>query len=427
MFASLRSLAVLSAAFLLPVAAAGDDTRLAVKLSQLMEAGWKPSPTGVARAQEHFDEASKLAPADARVPYAMALVMLQNRKYDDAVGWLEETLAADSRNVPARRALVWTHVLTKQYPEALANMRLLAAQLSPERVPPLGQEEQESHAAFLGRVMGFLTGPAAGSITADRLAATEREIQKSLAPAALSALNEGRKQTLATFSQMQADLAQTREQAKADQAREHALLERKAKDDRAQVTESRDALNEKAKASKARYDAEEAQTLPMLNQLRDQLVRLQARYKTQFDELQSLNFEIDVTLDEAAREHDPGRVARLRLQADRLRGRARTVQQDLRELDASMGQIKARGQALENRLQAAAGRYQSESKQFNAEAARLQKQEKALAATERQLEQPVTGDTPKVTSLASRVKAFTTYEPPALDEERERLLASFRR
>ena len=256
------------------------------------------------------------------------------------------------------------------------------------------------------------------------LAAAEREIATHLAPAAQSAFNEGRKQSQTAFTQMEGDLAQTRTQAKVDQEKERGVLQKKLADDRVKFTESQTALEVKAKASKARYDAEEAQVGPMLTQLRNQLGALQAAARPRVDELQRLSFDIDGLLADADQAPDAGSAGRLRFQADRLRARSRVVRQELAELNASIGQVQVRGQGLENRLAAAASRYQAESKQFNAEAARLQKIEKTLGVTERTLDQPVTGNTPKATSLASRLRAFSTYEPFAMNEERERVLES---
>jgi hypothetical protein len=66
----------LAALFFLPAwLLAADQTDTSAQVSLLLETGWKNSPGNYAAAQQQYEQAKQAAPADVRVPFAMALTI----------------------------------------------------------------------------------------------------------------------------------------------------------------------------------------------------------------------------------------------------------------------------------------------------------------------------------------------------------------
>src|SRR5579871_1577153 len=79
---------------------------VAAEVEKILESGWKPSQANYDTAKQHYDAAKSAAPGDVRVPYAMALVAMQNHRTADASVYLDEALAGDKPLLPVRRAKI---------------------------------------------------------------------------------------------------------------------------------------------------------------------------------------------------------------------------------------------------------------------------------------------------------------------------------
>ena len=80
------------------------------------------------------------APSDARVPFAMALVSIRNRKLKEAAHLLDEALSGGQALLPIRRVRIHLALTMKDDSIAAREMTALAERLSGEPLKDAAEE-----------------------------------------------------------------------------------------------------------------------------------------------------------------------------------------------------------------------------------------------------------------------------------------------
>jgi hypothetical protein len=398
-----------------------------VQISALFEAGWRPSIKGLQAAQALYQDLRKDGRIEPRVAYAYALVHMRNLKYDEARRLLDEVLAAQPHDTAARRAKVWVLMVTQDYSAGMVQLEMLAKSLAADKNGASAKVGDPEQVEFVGRVMGFLDGPAAPAVAVHVRDDYRKRLIALLSTGHRQAFEEGYAAVQRRFAELDLNRTQTKEDAKAKaQDRQDRIL--------AQLVGDRAGLEEERSALKSQAEKFAADIKRELSRLDDQIrpiVTRQATLESQGGaitrEMAGLQVEISRLLELAELAEDPGEVLRLRAAARRLSLALGRYDVDLRAVNGELAGLASQRVQLAAQRQALIARERAEGDRVERRIAELRTAERRVATQEKKANQPVVGNTPAVVALAAKAKAFTTYEAFPFEEERARLLQSLRR
>lgn len=397
-----------------------------VEVAELLDAGWKPSSRGLEAAGEKYDELQARANGDPRITYAYALVQMRNRRYDDARRLLDEVLKADKDHRAARRAKVWLLAVTKNYAAALVELETLVKSMPRDDADAEAQAEYDRIAEFAGRVVGFVDGPGAASLAPHLRADARKRVLAALPPTRQPAFERGNEAILKQFAELDLDRRQSKEDAKADAEERQARVRDQLERERAAIAQERGALKARSDKLAAELDKELADLDAKLRPLATRQNRLEGQAAAIQREMASIQVEIGRLLELADLAESPIEAARLRAEARRLDQALGRYDIDLRGINRDLAGIASERVALEGRRRAAIARKQAENDRIERRAIELRNTEKRIAGDEKRVNQPISGNTGAVASLAAKAGAFTSYEEFPFEEERAKLLQSFR-
>lgn len=399
---------------------AADDAKLKAVLGQLLDTGWGKSVQSIKPAQELFEQAKQVAPADPRPAYAMALVYIKHRKYEDANKLLDESLARQKDYVPPREAKVWVLTITKRYSAALVEMDILSEHIAgeaaqnPDAVRPVVQQ--------LGRTLGFLGGPAGQAVAPEALAEYRRKIESRLPDSIRGELEAARKAVDDQFT----ELFLAREQSKQDALTREAEIKAKEAERLAEQREAasgeKDRLQARAEQAREELDAELTTIDKQLAAQEKSLAQITAQALPIQQELVLIDRDISRLLSLAEGTDDAALKVRYQAEADRLALVGRRLQRELAALDAQAVGVRAEITAESNRRRAAVARYEALLKELQKQGADVKRLERRIAQDEKRVAQPPQGNSPEVRAAAAQALAFTTYVPFPLEEAKRRLL-----
>lgn len=415
-------LAVLAAGVLgsySPLAAA----ELRPEVEKLFRLGWQNTADARAATIEQAAAIEQLAPADARVPYAQALVHMKQRRFTEAIAALDRVLAVDKQHFPAWRGKIFLLLLTKDYGRGMGTIDVLTAAV-PAEIPAAQAAEWEETAAFLGRMLGFLEGPAEG-VAEVQLTALRAKVETRLTGRLASLFNDGRTSTLGKYAELTGD--KTRIEG-ANLAEAEKVAEKQKSD-----LEKQKVLNAE-RMQTLKSDAERIQS-DLSKQLAD-IDRQAAPIQTQFSiaaqrvnqlesELAGFLNQINSLRAQAAREKDQNQRDRLNREADRVQIFAQRVDSDLSFARRSAGTINGQLVALGNQKASVQNRLGGQLVAINREAQAINKQDARADAVTRKLDGPKNGNSPKTRALSAQAAALSSYDQFPLDAERDRVLAMF--
>jgi predicted nucleic acid-binding Zn-ribbon protein len=403
--------------------AVANDAAIKAGIVKLLDAGWSVAPSARAAADAQYTELATVAPGNVHLLSASSLVLLQQRRYDEAGKRLDELLEVDPKNLLGLRARCWLATTLKNYGAAILFAEKLRAALPAESTQDLAAEAAaREQLAFLGRLCGYLAGPAADGVDQDSRKALEKTI--------LAGLGEERKVVFETardgVTQKFFELTDTKVETEKKNTEERTLEAaqtlqdvenlRKAIDDRVKE------LNELAKKIQGEWNDELAEIMNLDRPLVAQLARLQARanilnrdlvaYQSRINGLEALLF----------RERDP----RVRNQIDRdidnLTFLAARVSGELEIVNREGQAVEAQRAALAARTARAQANFGGQLDRINKELAELGKREKRADYEEKKAKRPVSSSSTKTIALASQATALSTYDKFPLEQAKQRLL-----
>ena len=161
--------------------------------AELLETGWKVSSERYTQAQAIYQAHKQAAPADVRVPYAMALVAMKNAKLNEAAKYIDEALPNEKTNFPIRRVEFWIDLQRKDKEAQKTDLKKLADLLVADKASADRDSYQET-ARWLGSVMGYYAFAETGRTllpAADR-AALEANLTAVLTGSLATAFNAGK-------------------------------------------------------------------------------------------------------------------------------------------------------------------------------------------------------------------------------------------
>ncbi len=316
------AMAAISGCALFTSTGRGADTADQVK--QMLELGWKASlntDSMIARSanfkkvQAQYQQAKQVAPTDDRIDYAMALVAAQNnRPSAEVIKYLDSAPTAREPPLYVHRIKAWTVLNGSDTTASITAITDLAHAVKASDSPSSAADSQDT-ARWIGRVIGYFSGPGKNRLKPEELAALDAEISKSLTGSMAAACSEGQVAVSERYTELkdQLDAAQKTLKEKGDrdrkaqQAQNDAALTQNSADltngnlvrDKAlqdyQVKQKAAADNRRLKAIGQNLWLQSQGLGATLNDLEDQLKREQQKPSKDQDEklIKSLNSRID--------------------------------------------------------------------------------------------------------------------------------------
>jgi hypothetical protein len=420
-----ETLAAIVALAILSGAACGEDAALHSGLERFFKVGWSTAPSAYQPTIEIYQELRRIAPADRRVPYAAALVLMQQRKYDLAAKRIDELLADDENDLTAWRARVWLSTITRNYSAAMA-----AADKSVRLLPVEGKTEfneaTRDYVASLGRIFGYLGGPASEQVKGPERKATEKGILERLGPELQEVFIDARDSVLDRFLKLTDSAADSRDRAKEEAEKEQA----KALDDIQKEREGQEDRKRELEERQSKLQSELKDRLAELTKQDAPLQRDQAAIQAQAGPLQSnlatLDLEIGRLQTLLTREKDPRQRDFYRFEIDRLVLRGNRLRNDLGLLERQLAAVTGQRAALQAQAAQARAEVGGQIDRGAKELGGIEKKGKQLDGLENRASRPVSGTTSRTAALGAQAGALTTYEPFPLEVEKQRVLDSFR-
>ena len=372
-------------------------------LKKLLETGWKPSAENYTAAQTQFVQAKHDAPSDVRVDYAMALVSIQNHKLDDASTHLKDALQNGNSLLPIRRVQIWLFMNRSDGAAAQAAMADLAHILK-QQSSISNQGETEETTRWLGKVVGFYSGPGSDQSKRGELSALDSEIARGLNEALANAYAGTRTAVATQYSQLQAQLANARRDVQEQNESKLAI-------DRNQTDAALTIATKKRTAATALV-AQMQQIVAIQNPpLNAEGLQLSRQWDRASAELRSLKNELDDAKDSKSDKKSSSR------SESSINSDIKDAEKTKADLEKRITEIRVQLRTNANNLVAA----QTELLTYSNLEKTLSKKIQALAA---QAEKPASSNDPKTAALEQKLKSISTYVSINLERERQRILDS---
>ncbi len=403
--------------FLPAIPAAAQATR--AELIALLNSDRVSSQAAIRQATEQYEPLS----GDPWADHAYLLVLMEQRRYSDALKLVDRLLAADPANIAVRRNKAWLLALTRNFSAAIVELDTLSRRLAETPAEETGnREEREAVLRFLGQMHGFLAGPAGREISTSLRERYRRQIITRLDEAEREIFEASAGLVLETHGLWVEETEQLKAAAVEDAAAARENLLAAAEAQRESMARQREALEARRNAAEQDYRTLSATTGEEEAGLSRQAAEISARGDIVRRELLLLRDEMALLEAELLRTRDPlARDAILR-RLDQLAVFATRYEADLfavgRQLDAlelQRYQLAARNTVQRNQLEAGLAQVARDS-------ANLSIREQRLDAQMLRSTRPASGYTQRVRALEALSSALTSYEPFVFEEERIRLM-----
>jgi hypothetical protein len=404
---------------------AADTSELRSAVKRLFDQSWEKTADGLKLGAQNYRKADAIAPSDARVEFAWALVQLHYLRYFDAEKTLADAIAADPDLWPARQLKIRLTIVMKKHSAALAEMEQLAERLAKSPHDAAHAQARTEAIEFLGRMFAFYDGPAANSLPQTSLADARGRILGRLTPTDQETFSRGYSQVHDRFAQLDEDKRKSTEAAKeAEKVQKEQDLQRLAAEKQS-VDAEKEAIARRA--AEAEAVAREA-----IGKLDAELAPLNAAY-AQINaqgaiirgDIARLDATVGSLFAQADSTDDPVLRATLLQQANFANAQLSRAQANYQALDIQAAQINAqRSGLLQQRAQVVAT-YEGEMRALGVTSKKLAGNETRIATQTKSALKPATGFTPQVQAKTASAASLATYVELALDRERQRLLASF--
>jgi hypothetical protein len=394
------------------------------ELSSLLETGWKASGLAWKAAQEEYGVLLRAAPGDPNLEYGYLLVMLRQRKYDEALDQSAKVLAAAPNHLPALQARVYTLTLLKKYEAALAEMETMAKSLVKPRTPALTQEEARDYARFIGRVWGYIHGPSLSALTEQSRETARERISAALGKNGAALFHEGAVAVLDKYAQLQQGLTITKADTIAAENAAKEQLKVTLADQKVQNAAETQSLAEKSSKLQADAEAQLGKLDTQIAPLNQQLALIDNRANNEQLNINAAEANIAQWINVAQNAGSPAELDNANIQINFHRNQRAIFINKLNN-------ILAQRAGVANQLAALVATRQTVVNTFNAQNGAIERRLRELtgmsnriANEEKKAAQPSTGLTTQTLSLNNKVTGFSTYEDYPFELQRTQLLES---
>lgn len=407
--------------------ARADEAEAKAAIVRLLDVGWATTPQARTAADLQYQEVVRLAAGDQSALTASLLVLMQQRRYDEAHKRLEELLAKDAANPTTLRAYIWIAAIRKNYTSGmLASNKLSEVLAAASPKTPAEQAIQEELIGFLGRMFGYFAGPVADVASQDQRKLYEKQIVARLGDSQRPLFEEARDGVLQKFIELTGTKEDVRDKAiaNAETAKEKTLQE--IESDRVKIAERADEIQQLRTKLQDELRAELAQIAKEDQPLAAQFARLNAQAGALNQTLFNIESDIANFQRLAAMTKDPNLKQQYLFDAQQASFAAGRVEADLAGVTGLAQGVQAQRAALAVRQQRAQVAAADQSNRMDKELGDLAKREKRNDGIEKRAGRPATGTTSQGRALSAQATALTTYEQFPLEVVKQGLLESLR-
>jgi hypothetical protein len=410
--------------FLIPTAWATDRE---ASIAKLLDVGWSITPQSRAAADEQWPEVQRLAGSDLRAIKASWLVLMQQRRFDEALKRIDQHLAKSPDDFSALRAKAWVQTVLKNYSVAFVTADRLSVLLSKDRpTTDEGADEHNELVAFLGRLIGFFGGPVADQLNQEGRKALEKKWLQRLDESTKSIFEDARNGVLAKYIDMLDESANSKEKAvaTAKSDKEKSRIELQAESERLEaqikvLEEKRDKLNSDFKAEVDEINRQDQPLALQQTQLASRANLLNVdllAYSSQITTLQQL----------AAKEQNQSRQQQYFAEINSLSLLVGRIDADLLGINRLLRNVQAQRAGLQSRRSQTQAATAAQVNGLDRELADLNKRERRNEGLEKKASRPVNVSTGKTRSLSAQATALSTYDAFPLEAAKAKLLESLR-
>jgi chromosome segregation ATPase len=401
-----------------------NDAEFAACLRQGLTVGWESSFRALRPAEELLGKARRVKATDARAPFALALVQMKHRRYDDAKASVTAALELDRKWITAHQADIFLTVLLKQHRAALPKLENLASLIATAaEAEELSVAEMQSASQFVGQMIGYLATSASEAPQLE-VEATRQRVLAALPVSCREMFDAGREAVDEQFTELFLDREQLQQDAQQSELQERGRIAAQLLAQRDALAEQRKAIEEKRDAATAQWEAENAAVNEARGPVEAKLASVQAAMLPVERRIADLDAAISQYITLLQTERDPNRRFALRVEIDRLTAAIGREQANYQVLRTQADNLRGELTVLEARRKTARDRYAATNSALAEQATELVSAEKKLVNQWERNQRPVVGNTAAVTSRSAKVKALTTYYEFPLEAERQRLLQS---
>lgn len=401
-----------------------DDAPFRKALSEAIGSTWGDKAELAKAADQKFSSIDTMAPGDPRALYGHALVLMSQRRYDDALRVLDRLLADQDDHLPAWRAKIWIVTVKRNFGASLSacdRSTAILAELSDEST-----ESATEHLRFVGRVLGFMEGPASETAGTAGREDVEARIVARLDESQRADLSAAKEDLLVKFAELISARDDSKAVAKAEAEETKTKLLQDVAEARVENERRAEVLQQRRDSLQAEYDGEMKKIADEDTPLRSQIASLDSDIAAEQSNLSIVNTDISRLQLSLSTERDPVIRRRIRFDIDRLAVTASRLQANIASLDQQIGIVNNQRAQLASRQQSVKNRIGNQLKQLDKDMAALGKAEKKLSGNEKQINKGVSLNKGKVLSLNTKAAAWTTYQPFPLLIERDRVLATLK-
>lgn len=407
--------------------AIADEAQTRAALARLLDVGWSVTPQARAAADAQYQEVLKIAGRDPRALTASWLVLMQQRRFEEARQRLDEYLAGSPADLKAQRAKTWVLAVLKNYPAAMLAADKLSAQVA---ASPAGDElnrvAQDELIAFLGRLVGYWGGPAADAVNQDERKALEKKLLDRLDESRKLVFEDARNGVLSKYIEITDDSIEARQRAAAAAVadKEKTLAELQA--DREKIAARSKELEDRKGKVRDAFNEELAEIAKQDQPLVQELTRLNSRASSLDGTLFVYQSEIDRLQRQAASEKSNALKQQYLFQADQVALLAAQVSSDLLATNRLLQGVQNQRGALAQRQAQAQSDSANQIDKIERELESLAKRERRNDGLEKRAARPVSASTGKTRSLSAQAMALSTYDAFPLEAAKAELLEALR-
>jgi chromosome segregation ATPase len=374
-----------------------------------------------------------LAPGDTRPLAAYWLVLLHQRRYEESLTRLNEYLQKQPGSLTALQAKTWVQTLLQKYDLALVTADQLSQLLANQQATAGGPQDQSVQ--FLGRLFGYLAGPAEDALDQQRRQRAEAAVTARLEERSRELFMAARSAVSEQYAKMAADVSDAVQDAKdsAEATREQAVAklaeQREEQDKRAKDVETRQQQVQKdLDDHRRKLDERDAELAKNEKSLRQRVTHLEnevRRHDTDAARYAGGDKSGARTVTDLQNRNSPKgsrdpRYYQATRKADNARDELNRVTAQLNQLQFDRNSVQVLRAEAQKAAVARTQELTRERAGIDAANRRLEGKEKRTIASK---SGTLTG---QATSQGSKLRALSTYDQLPLEEYRARLTAALR-
>jgi hypothetical protein len=410
---------------LLPASAPGDQKSDAI--ARLLDVGWSITAQARTAADSQYDEVARVAAGDPRGLEAAWLVLMQQRRYDDALKRIDEYLTLRPDDIQALRAKTWIQTVLKNYPAAILSADKLSKLVAAH--PPTTDEERTAHddaIGFLGRLYGYFGGPVSDAINQDERRVIEKKLIERLDSSKRPIFEDARNGVLAKYIEMSDESAGARDKANAAARaeKEKTLAELQTDKDKtdARIKELEERKNKLNNEFKTEIDDINKQEQPIIQQ---QTV-LASRANVLSNDLIGFESQVASLQQLASQEKNIVRQQQFLNQASALGLTCARIEANLLAANRLLANAQRQRAGLQAKRVQAQSNTASQVERIDREMADLEKRDRRNDVLEKRASRPTSVATSKLRALSAQATALSTYDAFPLEAVKAKLMESLK-